>query len=108
MFVPSRSLLNRTGMAFMLVLGLVAAHALAQQPDNVYPTYGVHNPPSDSPCTNPDCVYVRGPGEHCRGRDMGHGLRVGIRHRQSRHRRGLLRHVRRNGNAAVACTRLGV
>jgi|HubBroStandDraft_4_1064222.scaffolds.fasta_scaffold38273_2 hypothetical protein len=63
MFVPSRSLLNRTGMAFMLVLGLVAAHALAQQPDNVYPTYGVHNPPSDSPCTNPDCVYVRGPSE---------------------------------------------
>jgi hypothetical protein len=61
MFVPSRSLLNRTGVAFILALGLGAtpALALAQQPDNVYPTYGVHNPPSDSPCTHPDCVYVR-------------------------------------------------
>lgn len=29
----------------------------------VYPTYGVHNPPSASPCAAPNCVYVRGPGE---------------------------------------------
>ena len=63
MFIPSRKLLSRIGIAFMLVLGLVAAPALAQQPDNVYPTYGVHNPPSDSPCANPDCVYVREPGQ---------------------------------------------
>src|SRR5580692_1035823 len=63
MLVPPRSLLNRAAMAFLLALGLLAAPALAQQPDNVYPTYGVHNPPSDSPCANADCVYVRGPGE---------------------------------------------
>ncbi len=30
---------------------------------NVYPTYGVHNPPKYSPCTHPDCLYPRGPGE---------------------------------------------
>lgn len=29
----------------------------------VYPTYGVHNPPGDSPCAPPSCVYARGPGE---------------------------------------------
>lgn len=28
-----------------------------------YPTYGVHNDPSISPCAKPDCVYARGPGE---------------------------------------------
>lgn len=28
-------------------------------PENVYQTYGTHNPPSVSPCTNPDCVYQR-------------------------------------------------
>jgi hypothetical protein len=39
------------------------SQARAQQPDNVYSTYGVHNPPADSPCANPDCVYVRGPNE---------------------------------------------
>jgi hypothetical protein len=56
-FLSSRSLLNRTGMAFMPVFVFVGAHALAQ------PTYGVHNPPSDSPCTNSDCVYVREAGQ---------------------------------------------
>jgi hypothetical protein len=31
----------------------------------VYATYGVHNPPaaSQGACANPNCVYVRGPGE---------------------------------------------
>jgi hypothetical protein len=29
----------------------------------VYQTYGVHNPPSDSPCKPPNCVYQRAPGE---------------------------------------------
>jgi hypothetical protein len=29
----------------------------------VYQTYGVHNEPSVSPCTNPDCVYERPSGE---------------------------------------------
>jgi hypothetical protein len=42
------------GVALTLLFG---AHA--QQPSDVYSTYGVHNPPSDSPCTHPDCVYVR-------------------------------------------------
>ena len=43
------------------ILLLCAAPAAAQ--DAVYPTYGVHNAPSVSPCANPDCVYVRSPGE---------------------------------------------
>jgi hypothetical protein len=63
MFVPSWSLLNRSGMALMLALGFGAAPAPAQQPDNVYSTYGVHNPPSDSPCTFRSCVYTREPGQ---------------------------------------------
>lgn len=29
----------------------------------VYPTFGVHNPPSYSPCAEPDCLNRRGPGE---------------------------------------------
>lgn len=29
----------------------------------VYPTYGVHNPPQYSPCSAPDCLYGRTPGE---------------------------------------------
>jgi len=43
--------------------GLAARAVAAEQPDNVYPTYGVHNPPEDSPCANPACVYARGPGQ---------------------------------------------
>lgn len=39
-----------------------AVSATASQPV-IYPTYGVHNPPNQSPCTYPDCVYKRGPGE---------------------------------------------
>src|SRR6185436_13460906 len=35
----------------------------AAQANDVYATYGVHNPPSDSPCAAPNCIYVRGPGE---------------------------------------------
>jgi hypothetical protein len=30
---------------------------------NIYPTYGVHNPPKYSPCESPDCLYARKPGE---------------------------------------------
>jgi hypothetical protein len=40
-----------------------AGVASAEQPANVYQTYGVHNPPSDSPCQKPDCIYTRTPGE---------------------------------------------
>ena len=50
-----------TGTAGMVV-GLALTFSFgahAQQPSDVYSTYGVHNPPSDSPCTNSDCVYVR-------------------------------------------------
>lgn len=30
---------------------------------DVFPTYGIHNPPEYSPCAAPDCLYQRGPGE---------------------------------------------
>jgi hypothetical protein len=33
------------------------------EPKNVYPTYGVHNPPKYSPCECADCLYQRGPDE---------------------------------------------
>jgi hypothetical protein len=56
--------LDRTGIALVAVLSLGVPRALAaDQPDNVYQTYGVHNPPADSPCANPNCVYVREPGQ---------------------------------------------
>jgi hypothetical protein len=38
------------------------ATTVAEKPV-IYQTYGVHNPPADSPCTYPTCVYVRKPGE---------------------------------------------
>ena len=63
MFVPSCSLLTGTGIVLILALGLAVPRALAQQPANVYSTYGVHNPASDSPCANSSCVYVREPSQ---------------------------------------------
>jgi hypothetical protein len=33
------------------------------QADDVYQTYGVHNPPADHVCVNENCVYVREPGQ---------------------------------------------
>lgn len=52
------------GMGVLAVaLAIVSPRAIAQQPNNVYQTYGVHNPASDSPCANPNCVYVREPGQ---------------------------------------------
>jgi hypothetical protein len=60
-------MLRSTSLLRILIIMTVAlaawSQAHAQQPDNVYSTYGVHNPPADSPCANPDCVYVRGPNE---------------------------------------------
>ena len=51
-------------MAFAALLCLTAPGAMAaEKPDNVYSTYGVHNPPADSPCADPNCVYVREPGQ---------------------------------------------
>ena len=36
---------------------------MATQPNDIYPTYGVHNPPQYSPCACVDCLYERAPGE---------------------------------------------
>ena len=36
---------------------------LSDSDDAIYQTYGVHNSPDTSPCTNKDCVYQRKPGE---------------------------------------------
>ena len=60
--------MTRCGTALFLlaILPFVAACATtaAKKPkDPVYATYGVHNPPSVSPCTFPNCRYKRGPGE---------------------------------------------
>ena len=49
-------------LVFAFGLGMPCALA-AGQPDDVYATYGVHNPPADSPCATPDCVYAREPGQ---------------------------------------------
>ena len=51
--------------ALVVVLGgpAMLRAQTADQPDNVYATYGTHNPPADSPCANPDCVYTRQQGE---------------------------------------------
>jgi hypothetical protein len=60
-------------VVFILISGLTActhngaisqgANAISQDADVVYPTYGVHNAPDVSPCTFPNCRYVRGSGE---------------------------------------------
>jgi hypothetical protein len=62
MFV-SRRRLNGIGLSLIVALDLAAPWAAAQQPEDVYATYGVHNPPADSPCANPSCIYVRAPNE---------------------------------------------
>jgi hypothetical protein len=49
-------------LVLLVSFGMTAVIA-ADKPDNVYTTYGTHNPPDDSACANPDCVYVRGPGQ---------------------------------------------
>src|SRR5262252_3263074 len=53
---------GRVAVAVVAALGLSAVCARAQ-PADVYATYGVHNPPADSPCANADCIYVRQHGE---------------------------------------------
>jgi hypothetical protein len=56
--------LPKIAFAAAIVLGHATPCARAvDQPDHVYSTYGTHNLPTDSPCANPDCAYVRGAGE---------------------------------------------
>jgi hypothetical protein len=62
MFGTYRTLSPAAGMAVGVILALWSG-AQAQQPADVYATYGVHNPPADSPCADPSCVYMRGSGE---------------------------------------------
>ncbi len=62
MFGTYRTLSPAAGMAVGVILVLWSG-AQAQQPADVYATYGVHNPPADSPCADPSCVYMRGSGE---------------------------------------------
>ena len=62
MFGMLKKLTGTAGMVVGLALTFsFGAHA--QQPSDVYSTYGVHNPPSDSPCTYPTCVYTRDPSQ---------------------------------------------
>ena len=49
--------------AIAFAVACLASSAFAQQPADVYQTYGVHNRPADSPCANPNCAYTRAPGE---------------------------------------------
>jgi hypothetical protein len=54
--------MNLSSRLLWLMIALCAAVGAHAQ-DNVYPTYGVHNPPDVSPCSANDCVYTRSPGE---------------------------------------------
>ena len=55
MFGTYRTLSPAAGVAVGVILALWSG-AKAQQPADVYATYGVHNPPADSPCADPSCV----------------------------------------------------
>lgn len=53
-----------TNMRPFQVASILLLYAVPAGAENsVYPTYGVHNAPSVSPCTKSDCIYVRGVGE---------------------------------------------
>ena len=67
--------MNRIQRGACLALSLAVAGCQAAAPGNesagegntadgnaVYSTYGVHNPPEDSPCQSPDCSYAGQPG----------------------------------------------
>ncbi|MBP2300806.1 hypothetical protein [Azospirillum picis] len=59
-------LLRSTGARLAAVLGLAllgAAPGSAQAQSNIYPTFGVHNPPGFSNCPWKACVYPRNAGE---------------------------------------------
>ena len=56
-------LFKPTGLAMTVLLGLAVPSANAQQHDNPYATYGVHNPAAGSPCVNRSCVFAREPGQ---------------------------------------------
>jgi hypothetical protein len=54
--------LNRKVIAVVVLIGgATLMSAVAQT--NVYPTYGVHNAPANSPCSVKKCVYTRSEGE---------------------------------------------
>lgn len=59
----------RLGAVAVLAIGLAVTAACASgdehagEDDDVYATYGVHNPPEYSNCASPDCVYKREPGQ---------------------------------------------
>ena len=50
-------------LAATAVLASIPAQAAGLPTPVVYPTWGVHNPPSYSTCANPACLYTRKPGE---------------------------------------------
>ncbi len=50
-------------LGFVLASFVILQPATADPPADVYATYGVHNPPSDSPCAEPTCAYTRKAGE---------------------------------------------
>lgn len=50
-------------IVFLMALSGVSHRIAADQPSDVYSTYGVHNPPADSPCADPTCAYARKAGE---------------------------------------------
>jgi hypothetical protein len=68
--VESDAMYARAKWYFRMAIVLVATLGsgsygafAADQPDDVYQTYGVHNPAADSPCANPNCIYIREPGQ---------------------------------------------
>jgi hypothetical protein len=55
--------ISNARMAAAVLSTLCATVGAAVAQNDVYPTYGVHNPPSVSPCVFKDCVYKRSSGE---------------------------------------------
>ena len=54
--------LARHCFAILVSLASLPVVTVAQQ-GPIYPTYGAHNPPSASPCAEPNCDFKRGPNE---------------------------------------------
>jgi hypothetical protein len=56
-------MLRNLVVALAAIAALQVASAWADDPDNVYATYGVHNPSHSQDCAYPTCVYQRAPGQ---------------------------------------------